>query len=79
MERQSLALKIVLHAAALVLALVILAPLVWLFVMSIAPAADLAARPLRWWPQTVDFSRYAALLSTVENSAGCLLYTSRCV
>ncbi len=70
MERQSLARKIALHAAALLLAAVILAPLVWLFVMSISPPADLAAKPLRWWPEAVDFSRYRLLLSTVENSAG---------
>lgn len=76
MERQSLGLRIALHAAALLLALVILAPLVWLFIMSVAPAADLAARPLRWWPQTLDFSRYAALLSTIENSAGAAFLAS---
>lgn len=76
MERQSPFLAFFLHAAALLLALVILAPLVWLFVMSISPAADLAARPLQWWPQSVDFSRYQALLSTVENSAGAAFLAS---
>lgn len=70
MERRSLPFAIFIHAAALLMAVVVLAPLAWLFVMSVSPAADLAARPLRWWPQSVDFSRYAALLSTVENSAG---------
>jgi multiple sugar transport system permease protein len=38
--------------------------------MSISPAADLSAKPLHWWPQEADFSRYKLLLSTVENSAG---------
>ncbi|MCV3767620.1 carbohydrate ABC transporter permease [Rhizobium sp. TRM95796] len=70
MERQSPLFSIFIHLAALLLALVILAPLVWLFIMSIAPAADLAAKPLKWWPSEMDFSRYAMLLSTVENSAG---------
>ncbi len=70
MERKSLLFSIFLHAAALLLALVILAPLVWLFIMSIAPAADLAAKPLKWWPSTVDLSRYASLLTRAENSAG---------
>ena len=50
--------------------MVILAPLVWLFIMSISPAADLSAKPLRWWPETVDFSRYQTLFTTVENSMG---------
>lgn len=76
MERQSLPFRIALHAAALLLGIVILAPLVWLFIMSVAPAADLAARPLRWWPATLDFSRYATLLSTVENSAGAAFLAS---
>ena len=47
MERRSLAFSIFIHAAALLLALLILAPLAWLFVMSISPAADLAAKPLK--------------------------------
>ncbi|MGO4436248.1 carbohydrate ABC transporter permease [Rhizobium sp. RAF56] len=70
MERQSPVFTAFVYVAALVLAAVILAPLVWLFVMSISPAADLAAKPLRWWPQAVDFSRYAVLLSRLQNSAG---------
>lgn len=70
MERKSPLFTAFVYAAAILLAAVILAPLLWLFVMSISPAADLAAKPLRWWPQTVDFSRYAMLLSRLENSAG---------
>ncbi|WP_432348488.1 carbohydrate ABC transporter permease (plasmid) [Shinella yambaruensis] len=70
MERRSLLASILIHAAALLLAAVIVAPIFWLFVMSISPAADLVARPLRWWPGTMDFSRYATLLSTIPNSAG---------
>ena len=70
MERKSLAFSIFVYVCALLLAAVILAPLVWLFVMSISPAADLSAKPLRWWPQTADFSRYQLLLSTAANSAG---------
>jgi len=70
MERQSPLFSAFIHVCALLLAAVILAPIAWLFVMSISPAADLAAKPLHWWPQTMDFSRYAMLLSTAENSAG---------
>jgi multiple sugar transport system permease protein len=70
MERKSPLFTAFVYIAALLLAAVILAPLVWLFVMSISPAADLAAKPLRWWPQTVDLSRYGVLLSRLENSAG---------
>ena len=69
-ERQTLGFSIFIHAMAALVALVILAPLVWLFIMSVAPAADLMAKPLVWWPETWDFSRYAHLLSQEDNSAG---------
>jgi multiple sugar transport system permease protein len=76
MERKSPLFTIFIYASALLLVLVILAPVLWLFIMSISPAADLSAKPLRWWPQTVDFSRYAMLLSTIENSAGAAFVAS---
>ena len=76
MERQGLLATILIHLAALTLAVVILAPVAWLFVMSISPGADLSARPLRWWPSEVDWSRYATLLSQVENSAGAAVTAS---
>lgn len=70
MERQSTFHSLLVHMAALLLAAVILAPLLWLFIMSISSSADLSAKPLHWWPSEVDFSRYATLLSTLDNSAG---------
>ncbi|WP_395447331.1 carbohydrate ABC transporter permease [Aminobacter sp. UC22_36] len=76
MERKSLPFTVFIYASALLLAVVILAPVLWLFIMSISPAADLSAKPLRWWPQTVEFSRYTILLSTVENSAGAAFVAS---
>ena len=76
MERKSPLFTVFIYASALLLAAVILAPVLWLFIMSISPAADLSAKPLRWWPLQVDFSRYAMLLSTVENSAGAAFVAS---
>jgi multiple sugar transport system permease protein len=76
MERKNPIFTAFVYVCALLLAVVILAPLVWLFVMSISPAADLAAKPLRWWPQAVDFSRYGVLLSRAENSAGAAFTSS---
>jgi multiple sugar transport system permease protein len=70
MERRSLSFSLFIHSAALLLALIVLTPLYWLFVMSIAPAADLTAKPLNWWPSQIDLFRYTALLSSAENSAG---------
>ncbi|MCA1367335.1 carbohydrate ABC transporter permease [Bradyrhizobium sp. BRP14] len=76
MERQSRLFSVFVHASALLLTLVILAPIIWLFVMSISPAADLSAKPLNWWPSEVDLSRYRTLLSAVENSAGAAFIAS---
>lgn len=76
MERKSFLFSFFIHACALLLAVIILAPVVWLFIMSISPAAGLTAKPLVWWPQTVDFSRYGILLSSVENSAGAAFVAS---
>ncbi|AWC24566.1 Trehalose transport system permease protein SugB [Aminobacter sp. MSH1] len=76
MERKGLVFTVFIYASALLLAVLILAPVLWLFIMSISPAADLSAKPLRWWPQEVDFSRYRMLLSTVENSAGAAFVAS---
>lgn len=76
MERQNPIFIVFIYTCALSLAVVILAPLVWLFIMSISPAADLAAKPLRWWPQAADFSRYRLLLSTAQNSIGAAFTSS---
>lgn len=76
MERKSFLFSFFIHACALLLAIVILAPVVWLFIMSISPAAGLTAKPLVWWPQSVDFSRYGVLLSSIENSAGAAFVAS---
>lgn len=78
MERRSPAFVLFVHAVALLLAAVILAPLLWLFVMSISPTADLTAKPLRWWPGDVDLSRYRALLTLASNTSGqAFLYAMR--
>ncbi|PSJ63072.1 carbohydrate ABC transporter permease [Pseudaminobacter soli (ex Li et al. 2025)] len=70
MERRSLTATIFIHAFALLLAAVIVAPVIWLFVMSISSTADLTAKPLHWWPETVDLSRYTRLLTAVANTEG---------
>ena len=76
MERRSLGLSILVYTFAILLTLVILTPLIWLFLMSISSSADLSAKPLHWWPETTDFSRYARLLSLADNSAGAAFLAS---
>lgn len=70
MERRSTSQTIVVYVFAALLAVVLLAPFLWLVIMSISSAADLSSRPLHWWPETLDFSRYVTLLSVASNSAG---------
>lgn len=76
MERRSRLASILIHLAALALALVVLAPIAWLFVMSVTPTAELTAKPLGWWPGEIDLSRYAHLLTLGENTAGAAFLAS---
>lgn len=59
-----------LYGAVLLFATLTLAPLYWLFVMSVSDSVALTTKPLRWWPEHLDFSRYAKLLSAAEGSVG---------
>ena len=52
-----------LYAAVAMLVLVTLAPLVWLFIMSVSSTRDLTSLPIHWLPDQWDFSRYVRLLS----------------
>jgi len=58
------------YAAVVVLVVSILAPVAWLFVMSISSANDLTTIPLNWLPEEADFSRYAKLFSLTEGTSG---------
>lgn len=68
--RRSLFATILVYAAVLGLVLTILAPVFWLFIMSISGANDLTEIPLRWLPEEPDFSRYAKLFSLSDGSSG---------
>lgn len=69
MKRRKSLQTVLLYAAVLLFATLTLAPLYWLFVMSVSDSVALTAKPLLWWPEHVDFSRYAKLLSYAEGSA----------
>jgi multiple sugar transport system permease protein len=58
------------YLAVVVLVIVTLAPLLWLFIMSISSTRDLTSLPLHWLPEEMDFSRYSKLLSIAAHSAG---------
>jgi multiple sugar transport system permease protein len=76
MERQSLRFAVFVHVAAALVAVVILAPFVWLFVMSISSTGDLVAKPLHWWPERTDLSRYRHLMTTAPNTPGAAFVAS---
>jgi multiple sugar transport system permease protein len=58
------------YAAMVLLAIVIMAPLLWILIMSISSTRDLTTLPLRWIPSEFDFSRYGKLLTLAHNSQG---------
>jgi multiple sugar transport system permease protein len=70
MERQSPWFKLFLYVAALSLGVFILAPILWMLLMSVSSTNDLTTIPLPWLPQVFDFHRYVELLSFAENSRG---------
>jgi multiple sugar transport system permease protein len=70
MERRSLSFSIFIYASALVLGIFVLAPIVWLLIMSVSDTNDLTTLPLRWIPQKLDFHRYGEIVSLAENGVG---------
>ncbi len=58
------------YGVLILVAMVILAPLGWMLIMSISPTRDLTTIPLAWIPSELDFSRYERLLTLAHNSDG---------
>ena len=52
----------------LLLAIVVLAPVAWMFLSSVMLPVDLTAKPLHLIPKTVTFERYAQILRSVTTS-----------
>jgi multiple sugar transport system permease protein len=48
----------------------LIAPFLWLIIMSFSSANDLTQKPLRWIPSKLDFSSYKDLLTMGINSRG---------
>ncbi|RED46103.1 carbohydrate ABC transporter permease [Aestuariispira insulae] len=72
MTRRSPSQTIMIYSLALLLGAVLLAPVLWLFIMSVSSTRDLTALPLTWIPETISLENYAKLLggggSTVAES-----------
>ena len=56
------------HIAAVVLAIVVLAPFAWLFISSISPATELLSTHPHWIPDHPTFSRYIAIFTSSEGA-----------
>jgi multiple sugar transport system permease protein len=58
--------------------IVTLLPVLWMFIVSVSPAAEMTDKPLRLIPTHFEFSNYVALLTFSANSAGAaFLYALR--
>ena len=68
--KKPLFVRILQYAALVILVIFIVAPFLWLVVMSISTSADLTTKPLRWIPSEIDFSSYTELLTMGDNSRG---------
>jgi multiple sugar transport system permease protein len=62
--------SILVHAAAWVVAIAILAPFGWMVLASITPQRVLITTPLQWIPDSWDFSRYVTIFSGGSDSVG---------
>ena len=58
------------YSAAILLTILILAPVVWMGLMSVSSTNDLTTVPLRWIPAEWDFSRYVKLVTITQNTTG---------
>ncbi|MEA4866444.1 MAG: carbohydrate ABC transporter permease [Sphaerochaeta sp.] len=59
-----------LYFAVICLVVYLIAPFLWLIIMSFSSANDLTQKPLRWIPSKLDFSSYKDLLTMGINSRG---------
>ena len=67
--KRSPAMSLLLYLTLTVLCFFVLAPVVWLLLMSLSSPTDLTNVPLKWIPSQWDFSRYATLLDW-QNGSG---------
>lgn len=69
MRRRPLA-TILVYLGVVALVVTTLAPLIWLFIMSVSNTKDLTTVPLAWLPSRADFGNYLRLMSLDPHSTG---------
>lgn len=60
---------VAIHVAAVVMALVVLAPFAWLLISSISPSKELLSSSPHWWPEDPTLERYAAIFQSAPGGA----------
>ena len=76
MQRRKLYESILIYLGALLVAFVILAPPIWLFISSISTQNELISVPVHWIPQAPTFERYLAVLSATGSDSAAIFRVS---
>lgn len=66
--RPSKAYLVAIHLAAVLMAVVVLAPFAWLLISSISPPRELLAANPHWWPEDPTLARYRAIFASSDGS-----------
>jgi multiple sugar transport system permease protein len=66
--------EVVKYAFAILVTIGILAPFLWLFISSVAPAKQLIEVPLRFIPQHISFARYGQILHDSDPSSAAYVF-----
>lgn len=59
---------VAIHLAAVLMAVVVLAPFAWLLISSISPPRELLAADPHWWPEDPTLARYRAIFASSDGS-----------
>ena len=59
---------VAIHLAAVLMAVVVLAPFAWLLISSISPPRELLAADPHWWPEDPTLTRYRAIFASSDGS-----------
>lgn len=59
---------VAIHLAAVLMAVVVLAPFAWLLISSISPPRELLAANPHWWPEDPTLARYRAIFASSDGS-----------
>ncbi|MGE4585557.1 MAG: carbohydrate ABC transporter permease [Sphaerochaeta sp.] len=62
--------SILLYTVVICLVVYLLAPFIWLIIMSFSTSSDLTQKPLHWIPSKIDISSYQELMTMGINSRG---------